>query len=58
MNLKVFITTGESRCNECGEELGRHAWITLVEEAALQRAEKECLDNAEARARRRERAAL
>ena len=31
MDLKVFITTGESVCSECGEELGRHAWITLVE---------------------------
>jgi len=31
MDLKVFITSGESVCSECGEELGRHAWITLVE---------------------------
>jgi hypothetical protein len=31
MDLKVFITTGESICSECGEALGRHAWITLVE---------------------------
>jgi len=29
--LKVFITTGDSLCSECGEPLGRHAWITLVE---------------------------
>ena len=29
--LKVFITTGDSSCGECGEQLGRHAWITLVE---------------------------
>ena len=114
MDLKVFITTGESVCSECGEELGRHAWITLVEgqgavcltcadmdhliflpsgnaaltrragkystlsavvlkwsrarkryerqgllveEAALQRAEKECLADEEIRARRREREA-
>ena len=28
---KVFITTGESSCSECGENLGRKAWITLVE---------------------------
>ncbi|MGZ9224508.1 MAG: DUF2293 domain-containing protein [Anaerolineales bacterium] len=112
MDLKVFITSGESVCGECGEELGRHAWITLVEgkgalclscadidhliflpsgeaaltrraskystlsavilkwsharkryerqgllveEAALQRAEQECLNDADARARRRER---
>jgi hypothetical protein len=114
MDLKVFITTGESVCSECGEELGRHAWITLVEgqgavcltcadmdhliflpsgnaaltrragkystlsavvlqwsrarkryerqgllveEAALQRAEKECLADEEIRARRRKREA-
>ncbi len=30
-DLAVFITTGESSCNECGEMLGHHAWITLVE---------------------------
>jgi len=29
--LKVFITMGDSSCSECGEPLGRHAWITLVE---------------------------
>ena len=29
--LKAFITTGDSSCSECGEALGRHAWITLVE---------------------------
>ena len=114
MDLKVFITSRESVCDECSEELGRHAWITLVEgkgalclpcadldhlvflpsgdaaltrragkysrllavvlkwsrarkryerqgllveEVALQRAEQECLDDAEARARRREREA-
>lgn len=113
-DLKVFITTGESSCDECGEELGRRAWITLagekgalclscadldhlvflpsgdaaltrrarkhstlsavvlrwsrarkryerqgllVEEDALERAEQECLADAEARARRREREA-
>ena len=27
--LKVFITNRESRCNECGENLGHRAWITL-----------------------------
>jgi len=32
MDLKVFITTGEPTCSECGEELGRRAWITLVED--------------------------
>ena len=28
-DLKVFISSRESTCDECGEELGRHAWITL-----------------------------
>jgi hypothetical protein len=28
--LTVFITTGESTCAECGEDLGRRAWITLT----------------------------
>lgn len=112
MDLKVFITTGESECSECGEKLGRHAWITLagekgalclpcadldhlvflpagdaaltrragkysilsavvlkwsrarqryerqgllVDEAALQRAEQECLADADVRVRRQER---
>ena len=31
-DLKVFITAGESTCGECGDALGRHAWITLVGE--------------------------
>ena len=113
-DLKVFITTGESTCSECGDELGRRAWITLagergalclacadldhlvflpagdvaltrrackhsalaaivlrwsrarkryerqgllVEEAALARAEAECLADADARDRAREREA-
>jgi hypothetical protein len=30
--LKVFITTGESSCSECGKDLGRSAWITLVKD--------------------------
>lgn len=112
--LKVFIAAQESTCDECGEELGRHAWIALeegkgalclacadldhlvflpsgdagltrrarkystllavvlkwsrarkryerqgllVEQAALERAEEECLEDAEFRARRREREA-
>ena len=29
--LKVFISTRESKCGECGEDLGRQAWITLDE---------------------------
>ena len=112
--LKVFITTRASKCDECGEELGRRAWITLagekgalclscadldhlvflsagdaaltrrarkhstlsavvlkwsrtrkryerqgamVEQAALEEAEAECLADAEVRERRREREA-
>ena len=27
--LKVFISKRESKCDECGEDLGRHAWIVL-----------------------------
>jgi hypothetical protein len=27
--IKVFISNRESKCDECGEELGRKAWITL-----------------------------
>jgi hypothetical protein len=30
--LKVFITAGESKCDECGDALGRGAWITLAGE--------------------------
>lgn len=113
-NLRVFISTRESRCDECGEDLGSRALIflagdrgalcltcadldhlvflpsgdaaltrrarthstlaavvlkwsrarkryerqgLLVEEQALERAEAECLNDAEARARRREREA-
>lgn len=31
-DLTVFITTGESSCSECGEDLGHRAWITLAED--------------------------
>lgn len=31
-DLKVFITSRESKCDECKEELGSKAWITLAEE--------------------------
>lgn len=31
-DLKVFITTRAASCSECGEDLGRRAWITLVED--------------------------
>jgi hypothetical protein len=27
--IKVFISSRESKCDECGEDLGRKAWITL-----------------------------
>lgn len=114
MDLKVFITSQDSTCDECGEKLGHQAWITLrenkgalclscadldhlvflsagdaaltrrsakystlsavvlkwsrarkryerqgilVEEAALQRAEQECLADEDVRARRNERQA-
>jgi hypothetical protein len=30
--IKVFITGRESNCDECGEELGSKAWITLAGE--------------------------
>jgi hypothetical protein len=113
-DLRVFVSNRESRCDDCGEDLGRRAMIVLagdrgalclscadldhltflppgdaaltrrarkystlaavvlkwsrarkryerqgllVEEEALQRAEDECLNDAEARARRREREA-
>ena len=35
MDLKVFIASGESVCGECGEKLGRQAWITLTGEKAV-----------------------
>jgi hypothetical protein len=111
-DLRVFISNRASRCDDCGDDLGRHAMILLagnrgalclacadldhltflpsgdaaltrrarkystlgavvlkwsrarrryerqgllVEEQALQRAEAECLNDAEARARRRDR---
>jgi hypothetical protein len=114
-DLTVFISNREAACDECGEELGRGAWITLVtdkgaaclacadldhlvflpsgdtaltrrarkystlaavvlrwsrtrkryerqgllvEAPALERAEQECLDDSDIRARRREREAL
>jgi hypothetical protein len=31
-DLKVFITIQDASCGECGRELGRRAWITLVED--------------------------
>src|ERR1700730_41146 len=30
--IKVFISNRESKCDECGEELGRKAWITVERE--------------------------
>lgn len=32
MDIKVFITSKDATCSECGEDLGRHAWISLVGE--------------------------
>ena len=29
--IKVFISLRDSKCDECGEKLGRQAWITLEE---------------------------
>src|SRR5207249_3817783 len=50
--IRVFISHRESVCDECHEELGRKAWITLVrDKGAL------CLADADLRARRREREA-
>jgi hypothetical protein len=31
-DLKVFITTTAATCTECGDDLGRRAWITLVQD--------------------------
>ncbi len=31
-DLKVFISTKDSSCDECGENLGRKAWITLIKD--------------------------
>lgn len=31
-DIKVFISTRDSTCDECGEQLGRHAWITLAQD--------------------------
>jgi hypothetical protein len=28
-DILVFISRGDAACGECGEQLGRHAWITL-----------------------------
>lgn len=30
-DLKVFISSRDSTCDDCGEALGRSAWITLIE---------------------------
>ncbi|MFC1762916.1 DUF2293 domain-containing protein [Planctomycetota bacterium] len=31
-DLKVFISSRESKCEECKEALGKRAWITLIED--------------------------
>ncbi len=28
-DIVVFISTRDATCDECGQELGRKAWITL-----------------------------
>lgn len=30
-DLKVFISSRDSTCDECKDDLGRGAWITLME---------------------------
>jgi len=30
-DIKVFISSQDSTCDDCGDALGRHAWITLQE---------------------------
>lgn len=35
MDLRVFITSQDSTCDECGEKLGYHAWITLADNKAF-----------------------
>lgn len=32
--IKVFIASKESKCDECGKDLGSHAWIVLEENKA------------------------
>src|SRR5262249_9542499 len=34
-DLKVLFSSRESRCDECGQDLGRGAWITLIDKGAL-----------------------
>jgi hypothetical protein len=29
-DMRVFISTQESSCDECGEKLGKSAWVTLA----------------------------
>jgi len=31
-DLAVFVTSRDATCGECGEDLGRRAWITLTED--------------------------
>ncbi|HPR69825.1 MAG TPA: DUF2293 domain-containing protein [Kiritimatiellia bacterium] len=46
--LKVFIASQESTCDECGQHLGRHAWITLQPNPqAPQKAKAFCLSCAD-----------
>ena len=34
-DLKVFIASRETKCQECGEELDCHAWIVLAGESGM-----------------------
>ena len=34
-DIKVFISNSNSSCDECGEDLGRRAWITLTQEKGV-----------------------
>jgi hypothetical protein len=31
-DIRVFMSTTDSSCDECGADLGRRAWITLTED--------------------------
>ncbi len=43
-DLKVFISTRESTCDECGENLGSKAWITLARRYGADPARAEAFD--------------
>ncbi len=47
LNPKVFIASQESTRDECGQHLGRHAWITLQPIPGPQKAKAFCLSCAD-----------